>query len=79
MRLIALSLAAAFIIAAAGTPALAAPKGKGMKAQMAEMKAKDPTSYAACEALARQRGHRIETENSALMNFIDGCMMGKQR
>jgi len=58
---------------------LAAPKAKSMRAKMAEMKAKDPQSFAACEALARQRGFSTGDLGTSLMMFIDGCIMGKQR
>lgn len=59
------------------TPALAA--AKGIRAKMAEMKAKDPKNFDACLALARERGFRPDTETSSgLMMFVDGCIMGRQ-
>jgi len=71
------------------TPASAAAKGarSKMAAMMAEMKAKDPQSYAACLDLARQRGYtaqevtsRESSENMSAnaYRFLEGCMMGKQ-
>jgi hypothetical protein len=67
----------------ASTPVLAAPSAKSMRAMMNEMKAKDPQSFAACMALARQRGYlggdTGEGMNTGQMMFIDGCLMGKQR
>ena len=62
-------------------PASAATMSKSTQTKMAEMKAKDPQSYAACEDLARQRGFAggSTAEQSGVFAFIDGCMMGKQR
>ena len=74
---ITLGVAAAML---ASTPSLAAPKAKGMRAMMTEMKAKDPQSFGACQALAKQRGYRTdEGMETGVMMFIEGCMMGKQR
>ena len=64
-------------------PAMAAPQGHSMRAMrtmMADMKAKDPQGYAACEALARQRGYSTSGDlGTSTMMFIDGCLSGKQR
>ena len=49
---------------------------------MDEMKAKDPQGFGACQTLASQRGYRTtqtDYEAQALMNFISGCLMGRQR
>jgi hypothetical protein len=63
--------------------ALAAPSSHSMRAMrtmMADMKAKDPAGYAACEQLARSRGYNINDQmmRDAYM-FIEGCMSGKFR
>jgi hypothetical protein len=57
---------------------------KSVQQQMDEMKAKNPKSYSACMSLATSRGYRFGTASDvdssmALMNFIVGCMMGRQR
>jgi hypothetical protein len=56
---------------------------KSAHAQMEEMKAKDPQGFSACQSLASQRGYRLgqqdDYEAQALMNFISGCLMGRQR
>jgi hypothetical protein len=78
MRTLTAAIAAVLAIGIA-TPSFAAAK-KSVRTQMAEMKAKDPQNYAACMALASQRGFRSDSETSSgLMMFIDGCIMGKQR
>ena len=49
---------------------------------MDEMKAKYPRSFAACQSLATSRGYRLndsEYEGRAVMMFIEGCVMGRQR
>ena len=55
---------------------------KSAQQQMEEMKAKDPRGFDACQSLAQQRGYRIgqqsDYEANALMNFITGCLMGRQ-
>ena len=75
-----LSFAAVVLVPA---QAMAAPKGHSMRAMrtmMADMKAKDPQGYAACEALARQRGYSTSGDlGTSTMTFIDGCLSGKQR
>jgi hypothetical protein len=84
MRKIVVAITTAITFGVAGAmlvsnPALAAPK-KSMRAMMAEMKAKDPQSFAACQDLARDRGYRggeVQSSPSVMM-FVEGCMMGKQ-
>ena len=49
---------------------------------MNEMKAKYPRSFTACQSLATSRGYRLfdsEYESRAVMMFIEGCIMGRQR
>lgn len=55
---------------------------KSAKQMMDEMKAKYPRSFAACQSLATSRGYRLddtEYEGRAVMMFIEGCIMGRQR
>ena len=50
--------------------------------QMNEMKSKYPQSFERCQALATSRGYRLndgEYEARAVMMFIEGCIMGRQR
>ncbi len=81
--------ATAALTAGFATPASAAAKSmrSKMATMMAEMKAKDPQSFAACLDLARQRGYttqdiaaRESSENMSTnaYRFLEGCMMGKQ-
>ena len=49
---------------------------------MNEMKSKYPQSFERCQALATSRGYRLtdsEYEARAVMMFIEGCVMGRQR
>jgi len=55
---------------------------RSMKEMMDQMKAKYPRSFAACQSLAASRGYRVgdnEYEGRAVMMFIEGCVMGRQR
>jgi hypothetical protein len=50
--------------------------------QMNEMKSKYPQSFERCQALTTSRGYRLndgEYEARAVMMFIEGCIMGRQR
>ena len=78
-------LAATAIVAVGLTvPAHAARMGsKTIHQHMEQMKVQDPAGFNACQSLASSRGYRIgmtgEYENKALMDFISGCLMGRQR
>ena len=56
---------------------------KTIHQHMEQMKTQDPAGFNACQTLASSRGYRIgmtaEYENKALMDFISGCLMGRQR
>ena len=56
---------------------------KNIHQHMEQMKTQDPAGFIACQTLASSRGYRIgmtaEYENKALMDFISGCLMGRQR
>jgi len=55
---------------------------RSTREMMDEMKAKYPRSFAACQSLATSRGYRLsdgEYEAKAVMMFIEGCIMGRQR
>jgi hypothetical protein len=52
------------------------------RSQLSQMRAKDPVGFNACQALAFQRGYRgsdNEKDGRGLMNFINGCLMGRHR
>ena len=78
-------LAATAVVAVGFTvPAHAAKMGnKTIHRHMEDMKAQDPAGFNACQSLASSRGYRIgmtsEYENKALVDFISGCLMGRQR
>jgi hypothetical protein len=53
---------------------------------MNDMKARHGQTFEQCQALATSRGYRLgvgggddDGESRALMMFIEGCIMGKQR
>ena len=56
---------------------------KTMHAHMEQMKGQDPAGFSACQALASSRGYRIGMQNDyeykAVVDFIAGCLMGRQR
>jgi hypothetical protein len=55
---------------------------RSTKEMMDQMKTKYPRSFAACQSLATSRGYRLsdtEYEAKAVMMFIEGCIMGRQR
>jgi hypothetical protein len=73
-------------VAALATLSVAVPASAQMststRSEMAKMRASNPTSYDACNALAIQRGYSVvdtEQDGRALMNFISGCMHGRVR
>ena len=78
-------LAATAIVAFGFTvPANAARmNNKTIHQHMEQMKTQDPSGFNACQTLASSRGYRIgmetDYENKALMDFISGCLMGRQR
>ena len=71
----------AILTAALATLSVVAPASAQMsastRAEMAKMRAANPTGYDACHSLAIQRGYSTndqELEGRALMNFISGCI-----
>ena len=76
----------AVLVAALATLSVVVPASAQMSAstrsEMAKMRASNPASYDACNALAIQRGYSTvdqEQDGRALMNFISGCMQGRTR
>jgi hypothetical protein len=78
MRALVLAVAALATVSIAGD----AFAQRSPKEMMDQMKAKYPRSFAACQSLAASRGYRLndnEYEARAVMMFIEGCVMGRQR
>jgi hypothetical protein len=74
-----IGFASAMLAAGFVTPVNAQPQ-MTVQQKMAAMKAKDAKSYAACLAIAQQRGFSNDPENSdGVMMFVDGCMAGRLR
>ncbi|ARQ01275.1 hypothetical protein [Pseudorhodoplanes sinuspersici] len=68
------------------TSALAQSQRRSVSEMMSEMKAKHGQTFNDCLNLATSRGFRLSGTSSdddgqdmAVMMFIDGCIMGKQR
>jgi hypothetical protein len=78
MRALIFATTALITVSIAGT-ALAQ---RSVRDQMAEMKAKYGATFEQCQSLATSRGYRLgdsEYEGKAVMMFIEGCIMGRQR
>jgi len=78
MRALVLATTTLITVSIAGT-ALAQ---RSVSDQMTEMKAKYGQTFEACQSLATSRGYRLsdgEYESKAVMMFIEGCIMGRQR
>jgi hypothetical protein len=78
MRALVLAVTAVITVSMAGD----AFAQRSTREMMDEMKAKYPRSFAACQSLATSRGYRLgdnEYEGRAVMMFIEGCIMGRQR
>jgi sulfur relay (sulfurtransferase) complex TusBCD TusD component (DsrE family) len=78
MRALVLATTALITVGIAGT-ALAQ---RSVRDQMTEMKTKYGVTFEQCQSLATSRGYRLndnEYEARAVMMFIEGCIMGRQR
>ena len=59
-----------------------AQQQRSVRDMMNDMKARYGQTFDECQALAVSRGYRLnddEYEGRAVMMFIEGCIMGKQR
>jgi hypothetical protein len=59
-----------------------AQQQRSVRDMMNDMKARYGQTFEECQALATSRGYRLsddEQEGRAVMMFIEGCIMGKQR
>ena len=55
---------------------------QSVRDMMNDMKSRYGQTFEQCQALATSRGYRLsddEQEGRAVMMFIEGCIMGKQR
>jgi hypothetical protein len=74
------------IIIAVGIGSAAQAQQRNWRDMMNEMKTKYGPTYEQCQALAVSRGYLLNAgggdddgEARAIMMFIEGCIMGKQR
>jgi len=59
-----------------------AQQQRSVRDMMNDMKARYGQTFDQCQALATSRGYRLsddEVEGRAVMMFIEGCIMGRQR
>jgi hypothetical protein len=77
---------AIFLAVSIGSVADAQQRGaqRSVRDMMNDMKARYGQTYDQCQALATSRGYRLgddpeEGDGRAVMMFIEGCIMGKQR
>jgi hypothetical protein len=64
-----------------GSTALAQQQ-RTVRDMMTDMKTRHGQTFDNCQALATSRGYRLsdnEAEGSAVVMFIEGCIMGRQR
>jgi hypothetical protein len=62
--------------------ALAQQERRSVSDRMNDMKARHGQTYEQCQALAESRGYRLSDpsqDGNAIMMFIEGCIMGRQR
>ena len=85
MRTLIVAITAFAAISIAST-AFAQTQKRNVREMMADMKAKHGQTFNDCLNLATSRGFRLsgtssgdDGEDMAVMMFIDGCIMGKQR
>ena len=79
MRALVVAIAAFTTISIAGT---ALAQQRSVRDMMNDLKARHGQSFEQCQTLAASRGYRLsddEVEGRAVMMFIEGCIMGKQR
>jgi len=74
------SAIAIFVAVSLGSAAHA--QRQSVRDMMNDMKSRYGQTFEQCQALATSRGYRLsddEQEGRAVMMFIEGCIMGKQR
>ena len=80
MRALVIATTALVTISIAGTAL--AQQQRSVRDMMNDMKARYGQTFDQCQALATSRGYRLsdnEFESKAVMMFIEGCIMGRQR
>jgi len=76
------ALVIAVIVTVGIGSAAIAQQQRSVRDMMNDMKARYGQTFEECQALATSRGYRLsddEQEGRAVMMFIEGCIMGKQR
>jgi len=71
---------AVFVTVSIGS--IAQAEQRNWRDMMNDMKARYGQTYEECQALATSRGYRLGDEEGdarAVMMFIEGCILGKQR
>jgi hypothetical protein len=71
---------AVFVVVSIGS--IARAEQRNWRDMMNDMKARYGQTYEECQALATSRGYRLGDEEGdarAVMMFIEGCILGKQR
>ena len=80
MRGLIVAITALGMVSIAGTAL--AQQQRSVRDMMNDMKARYGQTFEDCQALATSRGYRLsdnEFEGRAVMMFIEGCIMGRQR
>jgi hypothetical protein len=70
------------IVIAVGIGSAAHAQQRSARDMMNDMKARYGQTFEECQALATSRGYRLgddEGDARAVMMFIEGCIMGRQR
>jgi hypothetical protein len=75
---------AIFVAVSIGSAAHAQQQQRTVRDMVNDMKARYGQTYDECQALAVSRGYRLgdsgeESDARAVMMFIEGCILGKQR
>jgi len=79
MRALIVTIAALTTVSIAST---ALAQQRSVRDMMNDLKARHGQTFEQCQTLAASRGYRVsddEIEGRAVMMFIEGCIMGKQR
>ena len=88
MRALIVAIMAIVTVSIASAALAQQTRGQGpqrsVRDMMNDMKARYGQTFDECQALATSRGYRLSAhgeggEDQAIMMFIEGCIMGKQR
>lgn len=70
------------VLATTSIASTALAQQRSVRDMMNDLKARHGQTFEQCQALATSRGYRVsddEVEGRAVMMFIEGCIVGKQR